>query len=454
MTAPRIVVLGAGPAGAAVARALATLGYAVTVVSDKRRFEAVEGLSMRVLESLRRAGLFRAAVCAEGPCARTTFWNGITQTVNTEFLVDRHAFDAALRDDLRGAGVEVVEAMVRSVQSTPSTHDLMIETADGPLSLNADFLVEARGRLAPLMRDATRGPQTLSLINVWQGAPGTAASAMESLQDGWAWMARLPDGRRYWQMALDVASTELPQRDELLAFCTRMRRSPLAGAFFAGETCEQVRLHARSSTATLCGSTGAPNWLRVGDAAMAVDPLAGNGIFQSLSSALEAPAVIHTLISRPERAELALRFHQQRIEHLFMRFARMGRDFYALEQRFGGSPFWQARSHWPDDAPTHQVPDFGQLAIARAPVIDGDIVGEADVVVSPDQPLGVWHLQGVPLAPIVQALMREDAHDSAHESAHKKTHESAHETLKSLDADTARMIRQWLVAQGYPHAFV
>ncbi len=39
---PRIVVLGAGPAGAAVARALATLGYVVQVVSDWRRFDAVE----------------------------------------------------------------------------------------------------------------------------------------------------------------------------------------------------------------------------------------------------------------------------------------------------------------------------------------------------------------------------------------------------------------------------
>lgn len=441
MTAPQIVVLGAGPAGAAVARALAVLGYAVTVVSDKRRFDAVEGLSLRVLEGLRRAGLFRAAVCAEGPCGRTTFWNGVTQTVNAEFLVDRHAFDAALREDLREAGVEVVEATARSVQTTPHSHDLMIETVDGPLTLTADFLVEARGRLAPLMRDATRGPQTLSLLNVWQGAPVSgagAASAVESLQDGWAWMARLPDGRCYWQMTLDVASAELPQRDELLAFCARMRRSPLASAFFAGETGAHARLYARSSTATLCGRTGAHNWLRVGDAAMAVDPLSGNGIFQSLSSALQAPAVIHTLLSRPERTELALRFHQQRIEHLFLRFARTGRDFYALEQRFGASPFWQARSRWPDDVPTHQAPDFGQLAIARAPVIDGDLIGEADVVVSPDQPLGVWHLQGVPLAPIVEKLR----------------HESAQETLKSLDAETARMIRQWLVAQGYPHARV
>ncbi|WP_321887022.1 flavin-dependent monooxygenase QhpG [Paraburkholderia bannensis] len=436
MSAPRIVVLGAGPAGAAVARSLAGLGYAVQVVSDWRRFDAVEGMSPRVIEGLRHAGLHRAANAVAGPSARTTLWNGVLQTLNAEYLVDRRVFDAALRDDLRSANVEVVEANVRSVQTAPSSHDLMIETCDGPLSLRAEFLVEARGRLAPLMRDATRGPQTLSLLNIWQGEHGAAASAVESLQDGWAWMARLPDGRCYWQMTLDVASAELPQRDELLAFCARMRRAPLASNFFARDADTDVRLHARSSTPTLCGRTGGSNWLRVGDAAMAVDPLSGNGIFQSLSSALQAPAVIHTLLSCPERASLALRFHQQRIEQLFMRFARTGRDFYALEQRWAARPFWEARRLWPDDAPLHVSADFNQLNIERAPVIDGNLIAEADVVVSPDQPLGVWHLQGVPLAPIVEALRKQPAE----------------QVLRALDADQARLVRHWLDAHGYSQA--
>ncbi|WP_233888986.1 flavin-dependent monooxygenase QhpG [Paraburkholderia flagellata] len=434
MNAASIVVLGAGPAGAAVARALAGLGYHVQVVSDWRRFDAAEALSVRVIEALRRAGLHRAASCGEGPCVRTTLWNGALRTLDAEFLVDRRVFDAALREDLRGANVDVVEANVRSLQSTSAGHDLMIETADGPLTLRADFLVEARGRLAPLLRDATRGPQTVSLLNVWKGRAGPAATAVESLPAGWAWMARLGDGRCYWQLTLDVTNPELPQRDELLAFCERMRHSPLASDFFAGDAANDARLYARSSTATLCGRTGGYNWLRVGDAAMAVDPLAGNGVFQSLTSALQAPAVIHTLLERPERAPLALRFHQQRIEQLFMRFARTGRDVYALEQRWTTQPFWQTRGVWPDDRPAHVSADFNELNVGRAPVIDGGMIAEADVVASPDQPLGIWHLCDAALAPVVEALRREPAE----------------QVLKSLDADQARMIRHWLAMQDYP----
>ncbi|WP_321910133.1 NAD(P)/FAD-dependent oxidoreductase [Paraburkholderia sp. J11-2] len=434
MNAASIVVLGAGPAGSAVARALVGLGYRVQVVSDWRRFDAAEALSARAIEALRRAGLHRAASRGEGPCVRTTLWNGVLQTLDAEFLVDRRVFDAALREDVRGAGVDVIEANVRSLQSTSAGHDLMIETADGPLTLRADFLVEARGRLAPLLRDATRGPQTVSLLNVWKGCAGAAATAVESLPAGWAWMARLGNGRCYWQLTLDVTNPELPQRDELLAFCERMRHSPLASDFFAGDAANDARLYARSSTATLCGRTGGHNWLRVGDAAMAVDPLAGNGVFQSLTSALQAPAVIHTLLARPERAPLALRFHQQRIEQLFMRFARTGRDVYALEQRWTTQPFWQTRSAWPDDRPARVSADFNELNVGRAPVIDGGMIAEADVVASPDQPLGIWHLCDAALAPVVEALRREPAE----------------QVLKSLDADQARMIRHWLAMQDYP----
>ncbi|MNE40125.1 hypothetical protein D3C80_1341170 [compost metagenome] len=166
---------------------------------------------------------------------------------------------------------------------------------------------------------------------------------------------------------------------------------------------------------------------------MAVDPLSGNGIFQSLSSALQAPAVINTVLQHPERAELARRFHQRRVEHLFLRFARTGRDFYALEQRWPAQPFWRDRRTWPDAEPMHAAADFSQLRIERAPVIHGDGIEEAEVVVTADQPLGIWHLQGIELAPIVRALQGGELT----------------QTLAALPEQPRRMVQGWLLAQGY-----
>lgn len=111
----RIVVLGAGPAGAATAIGLRRLGYTVTVVSQWRRFAAVEGVSQRVLEGLRHAGLGGALSQAAMPATRQVLWNGQHLHMNQEFLLDRQRFDQALREDLQRAGVSVVEARVREV---------------------------------------------------------------------------------------------------------------------------------------------------------------------------------------------------------------------------------------------------------------------------------------------------------------------------------------------------
>jgi flavin-dependent dehydrogenase len=427
-----IVILGAGPAGAAVALGLQRLGYAVTLVSEWRRFAALEGVSLRVLEALRGAGLHQALSEAALPSQRQVNWNGQQHAQNVEFLLDRPTFDRGLREDLRLAGVELVEGRVLSVQSAASGHRIEI---DGRQALAADFLVEARGRQAPALGKGLRGPETVSLLNRWQGAPGNTASAVESLVDGWAWMARRADGQCYWQWTVDVASAGLPGKAQLLDYCRQRRQdSAVARAFFGDGPEADLQLHARSSTAILSPQVCGDNAIRVGDAAMAVDPLSGNGIFQSLSSALQAPAVINTLLCKPERAALARRFHQQRVEQLFLRFARIGRDFYADEVRWSDQPFWQARRRWPDAEIAHAEPDFNALRIERAPVLCDGFVDEADVVITADQPLGIWHVQGVELAPLVRRLMRR---------------EPAEQVLAGLTVEQGRMVRSWLLAQGF-----
>ncbi|MEN5302389.1 tryptophan 7-halogenase [Pseudomonas sp. TWI628] len=429
MPEPHILVLGAGPAGAATALGLRRLGYPVTVVSDWRRFAVVEGVSQRVLEGLRHAGLGGALAEAAVPATRQVRWNGQHLQLNQEFLLDRQRFDRALRDDLLRAGVTQLEGRIREVARGEG---YQVRLDDGQVLLG-DFLVEARGRQAPLAADRLRGPETVSLLNLWQSEPGTPASAVESLDDGWAWMARLADGRCYWQVTLDAEG--LPGKAALPEYCAARRRaSTLVAEVFDARALQPAQVHARSSTPILAGDCVGDDWLRVGDAAMAVDPLSGNGIFQSLSSALQAPVVINTLLRRPERAALAKQFHQQRIEQLFLRFARIGRDFYGQELERAGQPFWERRRGWPDAQPLHLAADWGAVRVARRPVLREGLVDQAEVVVTADQPLGVWHLQGIELAPLVSQLLAGQPVD---------------EVLSTWPVEQQRMLRRWLVDQGY-----
>lgn len=440
MAAGRIVVLGGGPAGAATAVGLARLGENVLLVGEPRRFAAVEGASTRVVDAIRGLGFASALEAFAPPSPRRATWNGVRTEANTESLVDRQRFDRALLDDVERQGVAVLRGRIIDAAETPEGYEIRVDDGTAQRTLDADFLVEARGRPAPAAGlTRVRGAGTVSLLQYWQGAPGPARSAVESCEDGWVWMASLADGRRYLQLTLDVDAAALPPKKALAAYCASRFRAVEAGAPFVQGAEPVGEPHARASTPILNEIVGGPRWIRVGDAAMAVDPLSGNGIFQALSSALQAPAVVATLRHDPERSGLAIRFHQQRIEHLFYRFARIGRDFYAQETRWSEHPFWRARRGWPDAEPLHAEVTPGSARVARGLVVRHGRIAEEDVVVTPDQPLGVWHLDGIPLAPLLSTVQSNPA----------RAVDDVLREVGGLDAGTAARIARWMLNQGW-----
>lgn len=439
-----IVVLGAGPAGAAVALGLRRLGHAVTLVGTPRAFDAIEGVSDRVVVGLRGVGIEAALAAIADPSPRRATWAGQTTALNHERLVDRAAFDRLLWQELQDHGVECMAARV--MRWAPGEHDdeghtLQVQRPGDaqPQTLRARFVVEARGRLAQHPpQGVTRGPETVALLWRGQGAPGAeAGSAVESLRDGWAWCARLPTGAVALQLTVDPTAITLPPRAQLGAFVREQLAAVDAALPFLDIPATEVHALARTSGAVLAPEVCAETWLRVGDAAMAADPLSGNGIFQSLSSALQAPMVVHTLLNHPADAPHARRFHAERVLGLFQRFARIGRDFYAQEARWAGEPFWAARRAWPDALPAHGAEGHAPPHIEQRPVVDRDRIRLAEVLVTAGQPLGIWHVDGVELAPLWRAAQAAPGREL-----------EALTPLLGGSVPRARAALRWLRAQG------
>ncbi len=82
----------------------------------------------------------------------------------------------------------------------------------------------------------------------------------------------------------------------------------------------------------------------------------------------------------------------------------------------------------------HAEADFNALRVERAPVLRDGLVDEAEVVITADQPLGIWHVHGVEVAALVQRL---------------KQGEPADQVLAGLTVEQGRMVRSWLLAQGF-----
>jgi flavin-dependent dehydrogenase len=305
MTSVDIVVLGGGIAGCVAARRFAQIGRSVHLVSLRRAEPALEGLSPRAAEGLRGVGCARALAAAGPWVERHSHWNGEARQVNGETLVERQRFDDALLDDARDGGASVSIGRVEGV----SEGDCWLVSARGPggrsFTIEARFMVEARGRQAPAGAARRRhGPLSVALCRFWKvPAARPAMGAVAAFAEGWAWFAVPGDGHAAFQLV--VAGEGLPGRVGLKRFYHE-RAGAVAEAAEWLDGAEPVgAVSARNANPVLCREPLGRGSIRIGDAALALDPLSGHGQFQAAGTALNAVAVVNTLLDRPRDTDLA-----------------------------------------------------------------------------------------------------------------------------------------------------
>ena len=401
-----IVVLGGGPAGCVAAKRLVELGYSVTMFAGPRPAPALEGLSDRVLESLAAHGFHKASKAVGPAVPRVATWNGETSSHNTEHLVDRSRFDAALLADASEAGANVVADRVTDVRRAADGWRVSRRRKDGSHSVvSASCCIEARGRAAPRGRArCVSAPATIALSRRYIDDLRAPRSAVASCRFGWAWFMALGDGTAALQLIAATGRESVPKRAAL-----RTRFDDLLGGL--AEAAEWFRgarptdiWAARDATLRLTRPLFADRFLRIGDAAVAVDPLSGHGVFEAIGSAMAAAAVVNTLLRRSADTGIARRFYEDRMEDTFTRYARAGRQFYVLEDRWPEEPFWRERSVWPDDRPPHAMANMAGAAIVSRPVIEDGFVVEREVVVTDDHARGIHSVADVAVVPLLRLL--------------------------------------------------
>lgn len=403
-----VIILGGGPAGAITGWQLARYGHEVTIVTSPGSGLSIEGVSQRVAETALRLGLSNTLDALGMPASRTARWgNRYAEHNNGEYIVERAAFNQALLQDARNAGLKVIEARVRR---ETTTEDCGIVDACGeagqPITLRADFIVEGRGRKAPRGpgREAA-GPTSIALIARISGcAPGQPKALLLPVDRGWIWCAAGKDGRGVFQLYTD--RNEVPGKAQgKLRSAIERRLAELSGAmgFFGKSARFEGEVLARGAGSYLHRQLVDRRLIRVGDAAFTMDPLSGHGIYEGVSGGLVAAAVVNTILRRPGTASLASRFYRARQTHRFWRSAAVARTFYRIENEGRHEAFWQARASWPGD---NTDPPFGPIVPRVKPgaVVRDGFVEPADVVIAPRHPNGVAFVEGVPLVPLLRAI--------------------------------------------------
>ncbi len=90
------------------------------------------------------------------------------------------------------------------------------------------------------------------------------------------------------------------------------------------------------------------NWLAVGDAAAAYDPLSSQGVYKALNSGRAAAIAIAGHLQGKGNA---LDAYSEGVEEGFINYLKSRRQYYQKEQRWPGSGFWKRRWAMEADRP-------------------------------------------------------------------------------------------------------
>jgi 2-polyprenyl-6-methoxyphenol hydroxylase-like FAD-dependent oxidoreductase len=156
------VVIGGGPAGAALAGLLAARGFSCALIDDSkpRRAARLETLLPSAMEALQRCGLDEVVRNLSEPDERrhASRWDSDEWVYRDEAragrCIDRSTFDVQLREWARTRGAHVVEdATARVIDAEAGVVEVV--RATDVRRLQAKAIAIAAGRVAKL--DATRG---------------------------------------------------------------------------------------------------------------------------------------------------------------------------------------------------------------------------------------------------------------------------------------------------------
>ena len=417
-----VCVVGAGPAGAALAARLAALGHDVVVV-ERHPFprphvgESLSPAAWPVLDALGVSEQVAAAGFTRTVQARVRWRDGGEELVGADGLtVDRAVFDAILLERARAAGAAV---RTGAAARRPVRRDTGWDVALDDGALHARFLADASGRRRLLGgRRTPSSASTLALHAIWceEPAPAGAQTRIEALDDGWLWGARLPGGGFRAIAFVDPETLVAAGRDRERLYRRLLAGSSLFADLGAGPA---GRVQACDATSYVAATPIDAQSVKVGEAAFAIDPLSSSGVQTAIQTGLAAAAAVHSLLAPDGDAGAAIAFYTDHQRHSVQRHAATAAGVYAEHRPQRDERFWRRRATGapPDRAGAPQAarPALADLLprrvrLARAatlratPCLVEDRVELRRALVHPVLDRPVAFLCGSELAPLLDGL--------------------------------------------------
>ena len=203
--------------------------------------------------------------------------------------------------------------------------------------LSGRWLVDATGRKAFLAGKLGCRAQVVDrLIGATALLPVSASAQwilIEAVENGWWYSAPLPGARTVFAYMTDSDLWSASRWRELL------KEAPLTSER-ASLTASWPPVRVVSAASLLRRPVTGPGWMLAGDAAFAVDPLSGQGVYKAIEAGLQSAAALARAF---EGDASGMAEYESWTVESFRSYLTVRRQFYHSVDRWPGSSFWQRR---------------------------------------------------------------------------------------------------------------
>lgn len=421
-----ICIIGAGPAGTAIAKRLASFGYTAVIIEKSAFPRSHVGICLsdttdnlldylEVGEAIKRANFLTR---------KTTVvrWDTDAPVLTDQpgFHVDRGTFDQILLDNARSVGVHAIQpAHVTNIHhNSNGGWKINLTLNTGHQVVNSNFLVDASGKSNALSGKTARcGPPLFALHAIWKLKSNPDYDGfMEAGENAWLWMAQLKGHRAMVSLYTEPKHFSQSMSQNIKGHYYKMlEQFELLNHCELGEVIDEVKgcdASSRYSTEPI-----GQDFIKVGDANLSVDPMASQGVHLALTSGIQAAIVVNTLLRYPEYSAAALEFYRSRQKERIQQYTEKTASAYAQVAARRPEAFWHVRAKGAPAPQSQSVlkplaPSNGNQAIKLSPyaklldtpVLKSEYVAPEPALYHPNLDRPVAFLGGKNLASLLQLI--------------------------------------------------